>query len=132
MVEGVKTDENEREIWVEESRVFLGQDNIIYSDFAGEFDAETATAIGEATIKLANYVEGKAKIVNDINKVKKPTPEARSILQEYIIREKIGKVAIFGLHPVARVIASFFLGVTRKKDVKYFKTKEEALAWLER
>ena len=44
--------------------------------------------------------------------------------------EKIGKVALFGLHPVARVIAAFIMGITRKKDMRFFKSKEEALAWL--
>jgi len=44
--------------------------------------------------------------------------------------ERTGKVALFGLNPVARVIASFVMGVTRKKDMRFFKTREEALAWL--
>jgi len=44
--------------------------------------------------------------------------------------EKTGKVAVFGLHPVARVIASFVMGVSKNKDMRFFKAKEEALAWL--
>ena len=44
--------------------------------------------------------------------------------------EKLVKIAIFGLNPVARVIASFIMGVAKKKDQRFFKTKEEALAWL--
>jgi hypothetical protein len=41
-----------------------------------------------------------------------------------------GKMAYFGMHPVARVIASFMMGVTRKQNMRFFKTREEALAWL--
>ena len=50
--------------------------------------------------------------------------------QEAFEDEKIGKVALFGLHPVARVIASFVMGVTKKEDMRFFRTKEEALAWI--
>jgi len=27
-------------------------------------------------------------------------------------------------------MASFFMGASKKKDMRFFKTKEEALAWL--
>jgi len=30
------------------------------------------------------------------------------------------------------VLASFLIGNTKKKDIAFFKTKEEALAWLKR
>ena len=44
--------------------------------------------------------------------------------------EKIGKIAMFGMHPVARVVASFVMGVTNKEDMRFFKSKEDALLWL--
>ncbi len=48
-----------------------------------------------------------------------------------MLEDKIfGKVALFGLHPVARVVASFFMGATKKKDMRFYKTRGEALAWL--
>jgi hypothetical protein len=45
-------------------------------------------------------------------------------------KEETGKVALIGMHPVARVLASFVIGMTRKEDLRFFKTEEEALAWL--
>jgi len=66
----------------------------------------------------------------DINKAGQVSSGARKIGKETFEDEKVGKVAFVGLHPVARVIASFVMGVTRKKDMRFFKTKEEALAWL--
>lgn len=122
--------DEENEIWIGKSRLYLDEDNIIYSNFVGDIDAKIATEIGEATLKLSNLVDEKVNIFNDINETKMASSEARKILQKYIMNETVGKVAIFGLHPVARVLASFFLGVTKKRDVRYFKTKEQAIKWL--
>jgi len=44
--------------------------------------------------------------------------------------EGVGKVAMIGMHPVARMIMSFVMGITQKKDICVFKTKEDALKWL--
>ena len=122
--------EEDKEFTIGRSRVYLGDDDIIHGIFEGDVNAETATKIGESILKLSKHVEGKVNILNDINKTGNPSTEARKILQKYIIHEKIGKVAIFGMHPVARIIASFFIGVTKKKDIQFFKTKEEAVKWL--
>lgn len=121
---------SEREIWVVESRHYLGDDNILSVTVSGETDGETAIANKEADLKLANMVEGKVKILVDINRATKLSPMARKVLKELIEDEKFGKFAVIGSHPVARVLAFFGLGVTRKKDLRFFKTKEEALAWV--
>jgi len=123
-------EENDREIWVGESRFYLGEDNILYETVVGEQDRETAIAAMEAVDKLTSMVEGKVNVLIDLNKTGKPSPEARKMGQEAFEDEKIGKVALFGLHPVARVIASFVMGVTKKEDMRFFRTKEEALAWI--
>lgn len=122
--------EEDREIRVGESRFYLGEDNIIYSTIVGDIDAEMAIAFDEATLKLMNMVEGKVNVFTDDNKAGTPLSEARKIMQEFIMHEKYGKLAIFGLHPVARVLASFIMGVTKKEDVRFFNSKEDALAWL--
>ena len=59
-----------------------------------------------------------------------PSAKAREIAKQSFEKEKIGKIAMFGMHPVARVISSFVMGVINKGDMRFFKTKEDALAWL--
>ena len=122
----------EREIWVGESKFFLDEDNILYETVVGEQNERTATEMLKVTNKLQNMVEGKLNVLIDLNKAGTPSSEARKIGQEAFEDEKIGKIALFGLHPVARVIASFVMGVSRKKDMRFFKSKEEALAWLKK
>jgi len=122
----------EREIWVGESRFFLDEDNILYETVVGEQNERTATEMLKVTNKLQNMVEGKINVLIDLNKAGTPSSGARKLGQEAFEDEKIGKIALFGLHPVARVIASFVMGVSRKKDMRFFKSKEEALAWLKK
>ena len=121
---------SEREIWVGESRFCLGEDDILYETIVGKQDEKTVIAALEYHNKFKNMVEGKMKMLLDINKAGQVSSGARKIGKETFEDEKVGKVAFVGLHPVAQVIASFVMGVTRKKDMRFFKTKEEALAWL--
>ncbi len=123
-------DEKDREIWVGKNRLYLGGDNIVYVANVGEVDEKMAIAIKEAVLKLMNMVEGKVHTLTDLNRAGKTLPAARKVFQELADHEKQGKNAFFGLHPVAKVLASFFMGFSKKKDMRFFKTKEEALAWL--
>ncbi len=123
-------EEKNREIRVGENRLHLDEDNIIRITIVGELDEETQIRINDAGYKLMNTVEGKVNALIDLNKAGKTLPGARKRQIEISEYEKTAKVALFGLHPVARVVASFFMGVTKKKDIRFFKTEKEALAWL--
>ena len=123
-------EEKEREIWVGGNRVYLGEDNILRLTILGEVDEETEIGINEACYKLMNMVEGKVNTFIDLNKAGKTSPRARKRQKEISEHEKVGKIVFFGLHPVARVVAAFLMGISRKKDMRFFKTEEEALAWL--
>ena len=123
-------EEKDREIWIGENSLYLDEDNIIRITIVGELDEETQIGINEAGYKLMNTAEGKVNALVDLNKAGKVSPEARKRQKEISEYEKTVKVALFGLHPVARVIASFFMGISRNKDMRFFKTEKEALAWL--
>jgi hypothetical protein len=121
---------SEREFWVGGDRLYLGEDNIVYVTSVGEVDEKKAIAIEEVFLKLLNVVEGEINLFIDINKAAKHSSEARKVWQELSEHKKFRKIALFGLHPVARVLASFVMGVSKKEDLRFFKTKKEALAWL--
>ena len=123
-------EEDEREIWIGKNRLFLSKGNILVYTLNGEINKEIVIAMNEAALELADLVEGRVNVFVDLNNAGKSSPEARKIGSEYLSNEKYGKIAYFGLHPVARVLTSFFMGISKKKDMRYFKTKEEALAWL--
>lgn len=121
--------EEEREIWVGENRLYI-DDNIIGINIVGEVDDKMALTMKEAYLKLKNMIEDQNDILVDLDKAGKQSAGARKtwkVLNEY---ENTGKIAMFGMNPVARVIASFVKGVSSKEDIRFFKTKEEAFEWL--
>ena len=123
-------DKEEREIWLGKSRFYLGEDNIIYAIPVGDIDETLAIAIKENIFNFANMVDGTANSLIDLNKVGKPSMKAREIGKEALEHEKVGKLAFYGLHPVAKMLASFVMGVSKNKNMRFFKTKEDALVWL--
>jgi hypothetical protein len=126
----VETKERVTNFWIGENRVYLRDDDIIQFTIVGDQDEKTVICLKEASNKLKSMVGGRPNVLVDLNRVGKPTQGARRIGKERLDDDRVGKVALFGLHPVARVIASFVISVTRKKDMRFFKTKEEALLWL--
>jgi len=123
---------SEREIWVGKNSLYLGDDNIIYETLVGEQDEKTVLAIYEASNRLVKMTERKMNVLVNLNKAGQASSGARKKAQEMLEDKVFGKVALFGLHPVARVLASFLIGVARKRDLRFFKTKEEALEWLKK
>lgn len=124
-------EKNDRTVHVGENIIHLGEDDMFYLTIVGEIDEEIASgfinAIGEIEKKIE---EKKRNVFIDNNKAGKISSKARKIFHKLDNREASGKVAIFGLHPVARVIASFYMGVSKNKKMRFFSNKEEALAWL--
>lgn len=123
-------EDKELEVRVGESSYRLGKDNIGYVTLIGEVDEKAANGHKEAGLKILNMIEGTINVLVDVNEAGKLSSEVRSVFKEFSEHEKSRKVAILGLNPVARVVASFVMGVSRNKDMHFFKTREEALAWL--
>ena len=56
---------------------------------------------------------------------------ARKIWVEFLKHERIEKTAIFGGNVFVRTLAAFIISAAGKEDIRFFKTKEEADAWLQ-
>jgi len=121
---------SEKEFIVGGNRSSIIGDNIIHVVASGEQTSELARLQFEMDSKLASLIDGKVNYLIDLNKAGKNSPEARSIWTRITENENTNKVAIYGLNPVARVLASFVMGVTKKKDFRFFMTKEDALNWI--
>lgn len=123
-------EQRNREAKIGKNTTYLSDDNIIHTIIVGEVDVDIANAIRECHLEFLSMVEGKVKSFIDINKAGKQSPKSRDIGREMFENERYDKIALFGMHPVARVIASFVMGVTQKKDMRFFKTRDEAFDWL--
>lgn len=105
-------------------------DNIIYVIAEGEQTTEMANAHKILNEQLLKNAGSKLSFLIDLNKAGKNSPEARQIWKEASEDDRIDKVASFGLHPVAKVLASFVIGISQKKNIHFFFTEKEAIQWL--
>jgi hypothetical protein len=121
---------SERKAWVGESWFCLDDDNILCVSVVGDIDEDITARMLETVICLREIVEGEVNVLIDLNNVFNTSRGARKIGIKRFQDEKVGRVALWGIHPVAKVIASFVIGITAKKDIQFFETKEKALAWL--
>jgi hypothetical protein len=120
-----------KEISVGKSKLFLRDDDILTIVVVGDINATIAEGICEAARKLKEgiRISDDAKILVDNTLSGKQSPEARRIF-EFQTKEGQDTVAIFGLHPVARVLASFFIKTFSKGKSRFFSSQEEAVNWL--
>ena len=119
-----------KEFWVGGNHTFLKDNNLIYVIADGEQTKRIAVAQAKICNQLALTTDKKVNYLIDLNKAGKSTPDARKQWRRISEDEKTNKVALFGIHPVALVLASFVMGVSKKKDMLFFKTKKEALEWI--
>jgi hypothetical protein len=125
MTKPVKTDERTP---IGEN-IFYIENEILYIISKGDADISIASEVR----KLINeFIKGRTKInyFIDLNEAGKYTSEARKIWRQLGENEKVKKIALLGIHPVARVVASFYMKVSGNKKSKFFSNKEEAFKWL--
>lgn len=122
---------DDREFWIGESRTILTDQNIIHVNVVGEQTDEIALLQKQLNLKLFEMVKGEVAFLIDLNRSGKNSPGARATWHQMAAHEKVRKAAIFGLNPVVRVIASFVIGFSVKKNERFFKTEQEARSWLD-
>lgn len=131
MSEDIKVREiSDREIWVNTNKISLIGENTIYVVAVGEQTTSFAFAQKQIFDKLAQKAGGKINFLINLNDAGKSSPEARKLWQQLCEAESTNKVALFGLHPVAKVLASFVMGRSKVKNLRFFSTEEEAMDWL--
>ncbi|MBN2348383.1 MAG: hypothetical protein JXJ22_06075 [Bacteroidales bacterium] len=123
---------SEKEFRVGETRIILLTNNILYIEAVGEQTDEHAAVIRKNYKTIYSLFPGKVKQLVNLNQSGKSSPAARVIYKEMNEYELTEKVAVFGMHPVARVLAAFVTSVTSTKNIKFFSTEEEALLWLKK
>ena len=121
---------SEKEIWVEKCKVELGDDGIFYQSLAGDIDEEIVAALQKAFLKLINLVNGDIIAFVDLSESGMQYSKARKKAIAGFEQMKIKKIALYGVHPVAKVIANFFMSAANNDKVRMFNSKEKALEWL--
>ena len=122
---------SEKEYLVGETKAMLLDDHIIKIEIVGPQPTEVAYAVYNATRQLEKLVQGKVSYLIDLNRAGKNSPEASRLWRRAAEEDKIHKVAQFGLHPVAKVLASFVNNLnSANHNIRFFSTMEEGLEWI--
>jgi len=121
----------EREYLIGETRAMLMDDHIIKVEVVGPQPTEDAYALYNATRRLEKLVSGKVSYLIDLNRAGKNSPEASRLWKRATEEKNVYKVAQFGLHPVARVLASFVNSLnSNNHNIRFFSSMEEGLQWI--
>ena len=121
---------SEKEFLIGDNKTVVIDKKIINVIPVGEQTDEIASLQKELMLTLCSLADWKLNLLIDVNRSGKSSPKARQTWNELAKNDKINKTAVFGLHPVARVLASFVIGLSIKNNQRFFKTEEEAREWL--
>ncbi len=118
------------EYCIGKTRIILCDNTIIHVTVDGDQTDEIAMVTKDLCLRLFKLVDGKINFLIDLNRCGKNSRRARLAWNELSENGKCNKVAIFGLNPVARLIASFVIGFSSEKNQRFFMTEKEARAWI--
>ncbi len=119
-----------REYCIGENRAWLYDEHIICVEVVGQQSTEAALAVYRATRHLEKQIAGKVSYLIDLNKAGKNSPEASRLWKRAAEEKQVYRVAQFGLHPVAKVLASFVNSLTSRRNIQFFNSMEEGLRWI--
>lgn len=119
-----------KEYKIDKTRILFLEENIIYVEPHGAQTDDIAKQLFQIYLKHNIISSVPRKYLINLNYSGKNSSEARKIWKKIGEMESTLKVGYFGLHPVAKVLASFVIGVSKKKNSRFFFNKEEAINWL--
>src|SRR3989339_779477 len=113
---------------VDQKNLVSCSDNIVRYTICTPVDPDEAVRLSTTG---KNYLEeGKASFVLiDLHQSTEFSSAARKICVDFLQNDKINKTAFFGGNVFVKTLATFVMAPTGKKDIKFFNTEEEALAW---
>lgn len=110
-------------------KLFIDAENILNVISMGDIDRETALECQTVALELTDPIPATVNVLVDLNKAGKESHEARKVWRD-MTYEKDANVALFGIHPVAKFLATLYMKFTKIKNVRFFNAREEALVWL--
>lgn len=115
--------------------IYIDNDKIVHIKFYRIKDPVIQEEQAKYTVRESNkifnaYPERKMRAVIDVRESLKVFSRARKIYGTFLKDKRIGKVAFFGVNTVMKIVLSFIIAFSGKKNTKIFKTGEKALEWL--
>ncbi len=107
----------------------LYNNGTIFIEANGIPDEFIASKIGAKIIEFSEIYNGKINLIINLNKVGKPSSNARKKFKEIVNNDIVNKVALHGLNPVARTIGYFLINISFNSKIKLIESFDEASVW---
>ncbi|MFT7585231.1 MAG: hypothetical protein ACI9EW_001655 [Cellvibrionaceae bacterium] len=107
------------------------EEGILLSSFRGKIDLDS---VNEFVTNVEPYLDGASSVLHfivDANNEERWSLSARREFTKIFDSKSYGKVGILNAERVTRIVATFLMVATRRKDsVRFFDNESDALAWL--
>ncbi len=114
-------------------KLYKDDDDIVHVAWIGDIDGETVRAyLEEVEPYLAQATPDRLiHAVIDSSRDGKYTAEARRYFADLSKDPRLGRIALINSSRTTRLMAKFFIKVSRREDVmRFFDGEEEAVTWL--
>jgi hypothetical protein len=118
------------EFWVGPTHVSVTNGNLLDIRAVGPQNYDTAMAHVAIFNQIYNEIKKPIIFLVDLNHAGKNSAEARKVWKDISDSEFTCKIALIGIHPVARVIAGFVMSISSSSKMQFFSTREKALEWI--
>lgn len=109
---------------------YMDEEHILHITTVGGINEDIAFKAKDLIIDVLKNRSYCVNILADLNKIGQDSPQANKIWKELGALNNTGKIAFTGLHLVAQLFATFLMARHRKKHMKFFRDKNDALNWL--
>ena len=118
-----------------EFKVQLGDDGIVRVKVGRAIDEETAETLAKDFLRTVKKLPTKAKILIDLNLRPHVTTslfrrKCVELIKDTFKDQEFEKMALWGGGVLQKTAISFVVTAAGLKNIKYFKTEEEAIKWL--
>jgi hypothetical protein len=118
------------EFWVGPTQVKVTNGNLVNIKAVGPQNYDTAMAHIRIFDQIYSDIKKPILFLIDLNDAGKNSAEARKVWKDISDNEYTCKVALVGIHPVARVIAGFVMSISTGSKIQFFGSREKALKWI--
>ncbi|MEZ5070551.1 MAG: STAS/SEC14 domain-containing protein [Bacteroidales bacterium] len=113
-----------------ENEIYLKPFRIFHVVAIGDQTEETGAGYLRYNEKALRHFGGRVNFLIDMNRCGKISPKARRIFKQLGELETTEQVAVFGAHPMAKLIGNMVLSSFGKDNARFFDQEEQAMEWV--
>ncbi|MEZ5070446.1 MAG: STAS/SEC14 domain-containing protein [Bacteroidales bacterium] len=111
-------------------RIALLGDGVLRIEAIGDMDDDKLDRIRAVYRDVFSLAGDAVRLLVDLNQTGHNPPEARRFWRSLSAHKSVEAIAMVGIHPVARVLATFVIGSLGLEKYRFFEREEDALDWL--